>query len=492
MRSVTTGVVSAIVLVAVLTGNHAAPVWSSPTDNPLILAQNAQDQPIPSFGKKRFENPYRDSPEGHPIQHFGKKRLENAPPGPTVVPIPPLPTEDSNSICPSTADTINVHSFGVEFSDRVQDLPPDQQKQLDLAITKIAVSFDGPCTPVSDVFIEGFADIIRGHPELTEAQRREQEKKVSLDRAVAVRDFMKTQLEAQKQFIPKLRDTNLDKLFSNPVGNGISQADPAQSVRNRRVIIHLSAGTSPPPPPKPTPSASVKKIVVWLNAFIPRDVNDTDGSGFSFTVDKGRHKGNTAIPGPSRKVVPTFDDAYLTDQRNFDLNPAASSRIHAIVDIDFSGTAPAMRPAAVFGATADTVRIRQSTGEELNRGRGVARGKFNPIEGFTHGSKHVKVRYNFAGANPVAKMPGGAIPTASDPAVVVDPDIDMLGEFEVDTELRTLKFRGLVDGFPAFEAYINVDGTTHVIYQISPERGVTPADGLLGTANRRAERDLKF
>jgi len=66
----------------------------------------------------------------------------------------------------------------------------------------------------------------------------------------------------------------------------------------------------------------------------------------------------------------------------------------------------------------------------------------------------------------------------------------MLGEFTLDADTRKLKFRGLIDGFPLFEGYIKVDGFTRTIFQIPPLPGVSPADGLLGPANRAVEVDL--
>lgn len=247
-------------------------------------------------------------------------------------------------------------------------------------------------------------------------------------------------------------------------------------------------------PLKPPPvDKSIRTLTLWLNAFIGKDVKNSDGTAMSFSMTKGSHSGESAIPGPFTGRVLGFDDCYLTDQRNFDpFNKNASSRIHAEVKIDFTGSAPTFILISPFGATVETVRLRISTGEELNRGRGVARGGFIPISGFETGSKVVTMQFNIAGNNPIAKMPRilvvppvpvpiPLVPSRSDPPVPFDPDIDMKGEFTIDAQNRTLKFRGFIDGFPFFEGYVVADaGSPITIFQKEPEPGQSPLTGLPG------------
>jgi hypothetical protein len=244
-------------------------------------------------------------------------------------------------------------------------------------------------------------------------------------------------------------------------------------------------------------SSNIKNVTIWINAFIASVVKNADGTDYSFVIATGPHKGATAIPGPSRMAIPSFDDCYLTDQRSFDSNPNASSRIHTLATVDFSSNTPVLNQADSFGATIDTVRIRESTGDELNRGRGVARGKFQAHSGFAQNSTVVEVSFQFAGSNPIAKRPSltsPLTPTPDDPNVPsnINPDIDYKGNFKIDIFNRKLTLNIWVDGFPFFEGYVSVDGVTKKIFEESPVSGITPATGLAGGANRLIQIDVNL
>lgn len=278
----------------------------------------------------------------------------------------------------------------------------------------------------------------------------------------------------------------------------------AERKKNRRVEIFLKTFQQPPAPAQ----KSIKALTLWLNAYIDKDVKNGDGTPMSFTLARGPHKGETAIPGPFNGKVPGFDDCYLTDQRSFDsFNKFASSRIHAEVVVDFTDATPIMRPMPPFGATVETVRVRVSTGAVLNTGRGFARGGFSKGPGFVAGSKQVEVRFNVAGSNPIAKMPRVIFipptpitpipiplprePSSSDPQSLADPDIDMIGSFVIDAQTRKLNFRAAIDGFPFYEGYVSADGGSPVtIFRLAPKPGENPASGLPGLPNRVVEVDL--
>jgi hypothetical protein len=293
-------------------------------------------------------------------------------------------------------------------------------------------------------------------------------------------------------------NTGYQNAADNIVGKGTIQA----------LDDDLFALQHPVDPPKPEPvDKSIRTLTLWLNAFIGKDVKNGDGTPFSFALTKGPHAGKSAIPGPFNGIVPGFDDCYLTDQRSFDQDKNASSRIHAEVRIDFTGSVPELTLVQPFGETVDTVRLRASTGAVLNTGRGKARGGFTAAGGFVAGSKEVTVRFTIAASNPVAKMPRTVPvpnplpiipiplpiplpPSSEDPPAVVAPDIDMIGEFTVDAEERTLKFRGLIDGFPFFEGYVAADGSPSVtIFQEPPQPGESPASGLPGPPHRVVDVD---
>lgn len=296
-----------------------------------------------------------------------------------------------------------------------------------------------------------------------------------------------------------------------PIINKAYQDKP-DSIVGKMTIQFLDddmLGKDPVDPPKPVPvDKSIRTLTLWLNAFIDKDVKNANGTPMSFSMTKGPHAGESAIPGPFTGKVPGFDDCYLTDQRSFDsFNKKASSRIHAEVMIDFTGSVPTLIMMPPLGATVDTVRLRISTGEVLNIGRGIARGGFTRASGFVAGSKEVTVRFNIAGKNPIAKMPRtifvpipvtviplpipiALTPSSNDPQSLGDPDIDMKGEFTVDAQSRTLKFLGFIDGFPFFEGYVAADGGFPVtIFQEPPEPGQSPLTGLPGPPHRLVDVD---
>jgi hypothetical protein len=49
------------------------------------------------------------------------------------------------------------------------------------------------------------------------------------------------------------------------------------------------------------------------------------------------------------------------------------------------------------------------------------------------------------------------------------PDIDMVGGLGIDRDNRTFRFRGSVDGFPAFEAYVSFNlGPPVTLFRMLP------------------------
>jgi hypothetical protein len=77
---------------------------------------------------------------------------------------------------------------------------------------------------------------------------------------------------------------------------------------------------------------------------------------------------------------------------------------------------------------------------------------------------------------------------AGDPLVGMAADIDYQGTLTVTvrgagpTAKVIVDFEGMVDNFPAYECYANLNGTTSKLFQIPPPPGNTVAD-LLGGAN---------
>jgi hypothetical protein len=370
------------------------------------------------------------------------------------------------------------------------------------ALAKAIVASHATSNRIIGFEAHGHADVTLRLPPGPERDRAELE--VSRDRAENARDLLLQLIEQEGggAIIAGIRANASAQGFGAQFTKFNPARTEAERRKNRRVEIFLKTFQQPPRPV----DKGIQKLTLWLNAFIASDVKNGDGSQMSFTMARGPHRGETAIPGPFNGKVPGFDDCYLTDQRSFDgFNRIASSRIHAEVIIDFSGDAPVMTPVPPLGATVDTVRLRVSTGEVLNTGRGIARGGFSKGPGFAAGSRQVEVRFNVAGSNPIAKMPRVVFipppltlpiplkPSSSDPQSLADPDIDMIGSFVIDAQTRKLKFRAVVDGFPFYEGYVVADGGSAVtIFRLSPRPGENPASGLPGLPNRAIEVDLNL
>jgi hypothetical protein len=55
------------------------------------------------------------------------------------------------------------------------------------------------------------------------------------------------------------------------------------------------------------------------------------------------------------------------------------------------------------------------------------------------------------------------------PLIPFSPDIDMLGTLSIDRDAGQVRFRGAVDNFPAFEAYVSFnDGPAQMLFQRDP------------------------
>jgi hypothetical protein len=377
-------------------------------------------------------------------------------------------------------------------------------KQKLRALAKTIVASHKTSNRIVGFEVHGHADVTLRLPPGPE--REQTEKEVSRDRAETALTMLLDLIreEGGAAILTGIRTNSTARSF----GSQFTKFNPAQNEeerkKNRRVEIFLKTFQSPPAPV----AKGIQTATLWLNAFIHKNVTNADGTPMSFALTKGPHAGSFVIPGPFNGKVPGFDDCYLTDERTFDpAKKLASSRIHAEVVVDFTGPVPSIRPFSPLGATVDTIRVRVSTGEELNRGRGVARGGFTRGPGFVPGSKRVEVRFAIAGSNPIAKMPRVVViplpgtfplpiprtPSSSDPPSLADPDIDMVGSFVLDAQTRKLTFRALVDGFPFYEAYISVDsGSTQTIFQLSPEPGSSPASGLPGPPTRSVAKDLSL
>jgi hypothetical protein len=206
----------------------------------------------------------------------------------------------------------------------------------------------------------------------------------------------------------------------------------------------------------PQNTTNIKKVKIWINAFIPRDVPGVTEAA------PGIHAGKTMLQGP----VAGVSDCFLTDNRSFDSNPSASSRMHSEIEIDVSASVP--REISQLHRCSETHEIDCEDGDSECTGRAdSSRMKFFNLRG----TRATEIQVNLEGA-------------ANNPCFTGSPDIDYEGIISIDIGSRQAKFDGTIDGFPAFEMYISVDGgIARTLFNTMPPPGNTPFN-LPGGANR--------
>jgi hypothetical protein len=169
--------------------------------------------------------------------------------------------------------------------------------------------------------------------------------------------------------------------------------------------------------------------------------------------------------------VPGVSDCYLTDNRGFSSNPAASSRLHSMCEIDLA-------PLAIAAQTHrcdPTVEIDcEDFTTDCNRSASTSRMKFEPAS-----ASKALMTITYSGA-------------ASNGCFFGAPDIDIIGTIAVDLGTATLTFDGKCEPFPAFEMYMSVDGgSAKTLVQRLPDSGTSPWN-LPGPPNKLIRGALRF
>lgn len=228
-------------------------------------------------------------------------------------------------------------------------------------------------------------------------------------------------------------------------------------------------------------------VKFWLNAFIPKDVFNKDGTLFS--KPRPGHKDETMIPGPITNVpvrlplpIPSppvrvdFSDCFTTDNRGFSSDPGASSRLHSEIWLSFRNG---------IALPGQDHWCHESHEVDCEDGELEAKGK-----GTTDHMKFTEYKQRTSGTTTwyTAKLTASARnPLHRTPLVDVTPYIDYTGTIECIINANsfvTVLFSGFVDDFPAFEAYASLNaGLPHTIFQAAPPKGNTPWN-LYGKASR--------
>ncbi|CAH0272556.1 hypothetical protein SRABI26_03706 [Arthrobacter sp. Bi26] len=225
---------------------------------------------------------------------------------------------------------------------------------------------------------------------------------------------------------------------------------------------------------------------IWINAFIPHTV-----PGYTVTIAQGANVNMTAVPLPliaRLNPLNTFKPlsaGYLTDQRSFDSNPAASVRMQCLATLSL-GPAGWNLDHQGEHRTSGTTEVDILTGETL--GHGLA-----PMD-----------RCSFAGAEGVAVVPGLPFTqfvhlkaSAADPLVSAAADIDFVGAFQITTWMNPVanvihvNWALQLDAFPAFEGYVEHNGVVKTVLAVLPDPGMT-VQNLPGTASRPFQGMVMF
>jgi Protein of unknown function (DUF3238) len=159
------------------------------------------------------------------------------------------------------------------------------------------------------------------------------------------------------------------------------------------------------------------------------------------------------IPGPN----PT-SDCYLTDQRTFDNFIHAKSRMHSEFTVNLSATPPTL---SQWHNCDTTTEVDCGDGDVEASAKGnTSRMMFTMLP--SAGIGKAVVDMNCSASNPCA------------PSSSLFGDIDYRGRITIDLATRCLEFDGVVDQFPAFEAYATInDGAGFALFKLSPPTGNT-------------------
>jgi hypothetical protein len=81
---------------------------------------------------------------------------------------------------------------------------------------------------------------------------------------------------------------------------------------------------------------------------------------------------------------------------------------------------------------------------------------------------------------------------ASNPCLLVAPDIEFNGRVVVDTNSKTVSIDANNDVFPSFEAFVWSDGKVNTLYRVDPKDGATPLSLGLSGADRNVKKEVKY
>ena len=168
-------------------------------------------------------------------------------------------------------------------------------------------------------------------------------------------------------------------------------------------------------------------------------------------------------------------DCFFTDQRGFSSARGASARMTSEASISINSDNSYFWSEEHY--CGETVEVDCEDGDV--EGRETQTNENMAFTDVSGGANVGVVVLNFKAAR-------------NNPLVPFSPDIDLVGTLTVDRVNRFVEFVGLVDEFPAFEAYVSINGgAPNTIRQLQPTAGAGP-ESLVGDANREFRGRVDF
>lgn len=190
-------------------------------------------------------------------------------------------------------------------------------------------------------------------------------------------------------------------------------------------------------------------VVFWFNAFIPLEIDDVTRPWIG-------NPGKTVIEVPlTPDWVPWYGRCYTTDQRSFNNSKYASARMHseARIAMDPSLTAGSDFVLSQQNFCGKTTAVACSSGKLQDTKTATMAGRFHVK---SSSADYAVIDYKFQ---------------ASDPLVPVAARINFEGTLKVIRQSH-IEVTGKVDDFPAFEAYVVINGGTSLkLVQLGPKPG---------------------
>ncbi|HEY0640895.1 MAG TPA: DUF3238 domain-containing protein [Pseudonocardiaceae bacterium] len=184
------------------------------------------------------------------------------------------------------------------------------------------------------------------------------------------------------------------------------------------------------------------RVTAWIKVFIPEAVPGAiDGVGSAH--------GRRLLVGPCA----WFTDCLHTDDRGFSADIAAPCRMHSEFALDLA--TQELRQHHYCG---ETVEYDCDDGDiECRATADTSRMRFSGLRWRDHDALELDV-----------------LAAATNPCLGGSPALGFAGTFTIDLAHRALTFDGRVKPFPAYEAYVTVNGgTATTLFTLSPRGTVT-------------------